>query len=81
MITGLMRSTAATTIDAWHLAQRFTAVPTLNSTFIADTPPVSRVVAVGASANGQQLLFDGFFDTRCVRPMPMYSAPGLIDHF
>lgn len=81
MITGLMRSTAATTIDAWHLAQKFTALPTLNDTFIQDTPPVSRVVAVGASANGQQFLFDGFFNVRSVRPMPLYSVPGLIDHF
>ena len=80
-ITGLFRSTAAGTIDPWHLAQKFTSLPTLNSTFIADTPPVSRVVAVGAGANGQQLLFDGLFDVRMARPMPMFSVPGLIDHF
>lgn len=80
-ITGLMRSTSASTIDPWHLSQKFTALPTLNTTFIQDTPPLSRVLAVGASANGQQLIFDSVFDVRCVRPMPMYSVPGLIDHF
>lgn len=80
-ITGLFRSTSAGTIDPWHLAQKFTALPTLNTTFIQDTPPVSRVVAVGASANGQQFIFDSFFDIRTVRPMPLYSVPGLIDHF
>lgn len=80
-ITGLFRSTSAGTIDPWHLAQKFTALPTLNSTFIADTPPVSRVVAVGTSANGQQLLFDSVFSSTLTRPMPMYSVPGLIDHF
>jgi hypothetical protein len=80
-ITGLFRSTSAGTIDGWHLAQKFTALPTLNATFIADTPPVSRVVAVGAAANGQQLLFDSFFQNRITRPMPLYSVPGLIDHF
>lgn len=80
-ISSLFRSTAAGTIDAWHLAQKFTAVPTLNSTFIVDNPPVSRVVAVGAAANGQQFIFDSFFDVRKTRPMPMYSVPGLIDHF
>lgn len=80
-ISSLFRSTAAGTIDAWHLAQKFTSVPTLNSTFIQDTPPVSRVVAVGASANGQQFIFDSFFDCKKARPMPMYSVPGLIDHF
>ncbi|AXH74134.1 MAG: major capsid protein [Microviridae sp.] len=80
-ITGLFRSTSAGTIDPWHLAQRFTGLPTLNSTFIQDTPPVSRVVAVGAGANGQQFLFDSFFDLRAARPLPMYSVPGMIDHF
>lgn len=80
-ITGLFRSTAAGTLDAWHLAQRFTSLPTLNDTFIQDTPPVSRVVAVGAGANGQQFIFDSFFDIKAARPMPLYSVPGLIDHF
>jgi hypothetical protein len=80
-ITGLFRSTTTGTLDAWHLAQKFTALPTLNSTFIQETPPVSRVVAVGAAANGQQFLFDSFFDITMARPMPMYSVPGLIDHF
>ncbi len=81
MITGLFRSTSAGTIDPWHLAQKFTALPTLNTTFIQDTPPVDRIVAVGASANGQQFIFDSFFNIRAVRPMPLYSVPGLIDHF
>ncbi len=81
MITGLFRSTTSGTLDAWHLAQKFTALPTLNNTFIQDTPPVERVVAVGAAANGQQFLFDSFFDVTMARPMPMYSVPGLIDHF
>jgi hypothetical protein len=80
-ISSLFRSTAAGTIDAWHLAQKFTSLPTLNSTFIVDNPPVERVVAVGSAANGQQFIFDSFFDCRKTRPMPMYSVPGLIDHF
>ena len=80
-ITGLFRSTSPGTIDPWHFAQKFTALPTLNSTFIQDTPPLSRTLAVGASANGQQLLLDAFFDIKCARPLPMYSVPGLIDHF
>jgi len=80
-ISSLFRSTATGTIDAWHLAQKFTALPTLNTTFIQDTPPVSRTLAVGASANGQQFIFDSFFDVKKARPMPMYSVPGLIDHF
>lgn len=80
-ITGLFRSTSAGTIDPWHLAQRFLTLPTLNTTFIQDTPPLSRTLAVGAAANGQQFIFDSFFDVKAARPMPLYSVPGLIDHF
>lgn len=81
LITGRFRSTASGTLDAWHASQRFTALPTLNSTFIQDNPPINRLVAVGNEALGSQFLFDAFFDIQCVRPMPMYSVPGLIDHF
>ena len=81
LITGLFKSTSAGTIDGWHLAQKFTALPTLNTTFIQDTPPMSRIVAVGASANGQQFILDSLINIRTVRPMPLYSVPGLIDHF
>ena len=80
-ITGLFKSTSAGTIDPWHYSQKFTSLPTLNTTFIQDTPPLARNLAVGASANGQQLLLDAFFTTTAARPMPMYSVPGLIDHF
>lgn len=80
-ISGLFKSTAAGTLDGWHLAQKFNTLPTLNNTFIQDTPPLDRALAVGAEANGQQFLFDSFFDVKMARPMPMYSVPGLIDHF
>ncbi|AXH76853.1 MAG: major capsid protein [Microviridae sp.] len=78
MITGLFRSTAAGTIDPWHLAQNFTALPTLAATFIEDNPPLSRVLAVGAAANGKQFIFDSVFRKRATRAMPLYSVPGLV---
>jgi len=81
MITGLFRSTASGTLDPWHLAQRFNTLPTLSPTFIESNPPVARVVAVGAEANGQQFIFDSVFSCRATRAMPLYSVPGLIDHF
>lgn len=79
MITGLFRSTATGTLDAWHLAQKFATLPTLNTTFIKDTPPVDRIVAV--TSTGKQFLFDAFFTEKVARPMPMYSVPGQIDRF
>lgn len=80
-ITGLFRSTAADTLDLWHLAQRFEEAPVLGQTFIEENPPLPRILAVGDEANGAQLIFDSFFDMRVARPMPLYSVPGLIDHF
>lgn len=78
LITGIFKSTSAGTLDIWHLAQNFSSLPTLNSTFISDTPPVSRIVAVPSQP---QFLLDVFMSIRTVRPLPMYSVPGLIDHF
>jgi hypothetical protein len=80
-ISGLFKSTTAGTLDGWHLAQNFVSLPTLNNTFIEDRPPMERVLAVGSAAQGQEFIFDAFFDVKMARPMPMYSVPGLIDHF
>lgn len=79
MITGYFRSTDATPLDAWHLSQKFTSLPVLDTTFIQSIPPVDRVVAV--TSTGKQFIFDSFFDVKAARPLPMYSVPGMIDHF
>lgn len=78
-ITGLFRSTSAGTLDGWHFSQKFTSLPTLNSTFIQDTPPISRTLAVSNQV-GKEFLADAFIKIRAARPLPMYSVPGLIDH-
>lgn len=78
IVTGKFRSTAAGTLDIWHLAQKFTALPALNSTFIQESPPISRVVAVPSQP---QFLFDSHFSMQCARPMPTYGIPGFIDRF
>lgn len=80
-ITGLFRSTSEGTLDAWHLAQNFTALPTLNGQFIEDNPPVDRILAVQDPNSSAHFIADMFFDIRAARPMPLYSVPGLIDHF
>jgi len=77
-ITGKFRSNDATPLDMWHLAQNFTGLPALNSTFIVENPPIDRVVAVPSEPD---ILFDSYFQLHCARPMPVYSVPGLIDHF
>jgi hypothetical protein len=78
MITGTLRSSHATSLDAWHLSEEFSALPSLNQTFIESTTPVDRVVQVTTQPD---FIVDTYFDMRCTRPMPLYSVPGLIDHF
>lgn len=77
-ITGKLRSTYAQSLDVWHLAQKFDSLPTLSSQFIEDTPPIERVVAV---QDEPQFIVDCWFDLKCVREMPVYGVPGLVDHF
>lgn len=78
IITGHMRSTSSTPLDVWHLAEKFETAPKLNSTFIQDATPIERVVAV---TDEPPIILDAWFDLKCVRPMPVYSTPGLVDHF
>lgn len=78
MITGKMRSTDPNSLDVWHLAQKFTSAPVLNEEFIEENVPIDRVLAV---QNEPELILDCWFDLSCVRPMPVYSVPGLVDHF
>lgn len=77
-ITGKFRSTDPQSLDVWHLSQDFETRPSLNASFIEDNPPIDRVVAVPSEPH---FTFDSYFDLRCARPMPIYSVPGLIDHF
>lgn len=78
IITGAFRSTDPTPLDIWHLGQEFGSRPLLGASFILEQPPVSRVVAVPSEPH---FLFDADFRLRSTRVMPMYSAPGMIDHF
>ncbi len=77
-VTGKMRSNDPVSLDTWHLAQDFETLPLLNETFIEENPPIDRVIAVTSEP---EWLFDAWFQYKCVRPMPTYSVPGMIDHF
>ena len=78
LITGKFRSNDPQSLDVWHLSQYFQNLPVLNDEFIEDAPPINRVVAV---QDEPHFLLDVYFNLKCTRPMPLYSVPGLIDHF
>lgn len=75
-IVGSMRSTSATSLDVWHLAQEFSALPTLGQTFIEEAVPISRVT--GVVTPHEYFKTDFYADIRSARPMPVYSTPGLV---
>jgi len=78
LITGQFRSNATTSLDFWHLSQDFSSLPSLNSSFIEENPPVDRVIATPSEPH---FIFDAYFQMKCARPMPTYAVPGMIDHF
>lgn len=77
-LTGLMRVGLATGLEYWHLSQEFDSVPTLSDEFIQEDPPIDRVIAVPSEPH---FIMDSYMDLKCARPMPVYSVPGLVDHF
>lgn len=79
-VTGEMRSSAPQSLDVWHLADDYDALPRLSDSWIRETPEtVDRVIAVSSRVSNQ-LFCDIFIKNMCTRPMPLYSVPGLIDH-
>ena len=79
-VTGEMRSQYAQSLDVWHLADDYSALPMLSDSWIReDKTNVDRVLAVNSSVSNQ-LFADIYIKNRTTRPMPMYSIPGLIDH-
>lgn len=73
-VTGKFRSTAPSTLDVWHLGQKFATPPALNSSFITEAVPMARVLAVNTEPS---FLMDAAFSYNHVRPMPIRSNPGI----
>ena len=79
-VTGEMRSSAPQSLDVWHLADDYEALPKLSDAWIRETPEtVDRVIAVSSRVS-MQLFGDFYIKNRVTRAMPLYSVPGLIDH-
>lgn len=79
-VSGAFRSNYQTSLDAWHYADYYEAQPILGSSWIDETRVnVNRTIAVQDELE-DQFIADFYFKNTMVRPMPMYSIPGLIDH-
>ena len=78
LVLGSLRSDHSASLDVWTLSQDFPTLPVLDSTFIKEAPPISRVVAV---TNEDEFIGQYAIQYMHTRPMPVFSIPGLVDHF
>lgn len=62
------------TYDQWHLSQYFSNMPKLNSDFMKCDTPIRRALSV---VDRDEILLDCYFRCKSVRPLPVYSVPGL----
>lgn len=80
-VCGEMRSGSNNSLDYWHLADNYTSQPYLSDAWIREDPSnVDRVLAVSSEVSNQ-IFGDIYLDIVASRPLPLYSVPGLIDHF
>ena len=77
-VTGLFRSNATQSLDAWHYAQDYNELPTLSTTWMEQgEAEMKRTLAVQSQPD---FIADFYFMNKTTRCMPVYSIPGLIDH-
>jgi hypothetical protein len=77
-ISGKFRSNATGTLDSWHYGDNYTTTPSLSQAWMKEgDSEIQRTLAVD---NEPQFIMDTIIDNTSVRPMPMYSIPGLVDH-
>ena len=79
VVTGILNPAKAGSLAFWTLANRFGTLPTLSKSFIEQDRTALKDALVTGN-NGPDFIADFYFDAVYVRPMPMYSLPGLIDH-
>lgn len=77
-ICGKFRSNATGTLDSWHYGDNYKEAPSLSQEWMKEgKSEIQRTLAVD---NEPQFIMDTIIDNTSVRPMPMYSIPGLVDH-
>lgn len=80
-ICGAFRSNATGTLDSWHYGDNYTKTPALSQEWMKEgSAEIARTLATENKVNEPQFIADFLVKNTTVRPMPMYSVPGLIDH-
>lgn len=80
-LAGEMRPYVANGLQSWSFADVYSQRPTLSASWIKeDKDNIDRVLAVTSSVSNQYWA-DFYIKCTVTRPMPLYSIPGLVDHF
>lgn len=79
-VSGVMNPALSGSLSFWTLAENFPTRPTLSNSFIMeDRREITRALVSGSS--GPDYIADIYFDYTAIREMPLYTIPGLVDHF
>lgn len=79
--SGEMRSTYSTPLDSWHYGDLYSSLPVAGAQFLEEgVSEVDRTLQVSHSVSNQ-FFADIAVKTVITREMPLYSVPGLMDHF
>lgn len=79
--TANMRPDSSNLGYIWTYADNYSSVPSLSASWIQEDPSsVERTLYLSSSVV-DNFFFDMYLDIHAIRPMPLYSIPGLIDHF
>lgn len=77
-VSGELSSLYAQSLDVWHLGDEYSDTPVLSDAFLRETKQyLDRSLLTNTH---HQFLADIYVENTAVRPMPIYSVPGLIDH-
>lgn len=76
IVTGEMRSNYATSLDSRHMADDYSALPTLGSAWIQSNTAITRNIVVSA-ATADPIQMNTLVSGKIARTLPMYSIPGL----
>lgn len=77
-ISGELSSLYSQSLDVWHLGDEYSDTPILSDEFLQETKQyLDRSLL---TSTHHQFIADIQVENIAVRPMPIYSVPGLIDH-
>lgn len=80
-IVGYMRSGIQGSLDIWHQGDYYENAPVISEQFINETDTYLRRTLAVTDNETHQFLFASSVYGKTTRALPLYSIPGLIDHF